>query len=141
MLSRGLQPPSPRPDDEITALPMKDTRDWRIDRAQKHHRDAMNSAVAAPPGEITRQQQVDQYLRMLDPGPGGKYPHADYLPGGRTQIAGMSVNTQSMCADTSAENTTLFKEMTTALGYPPHLSSNPFTERRPNPPHRTFRVA
>lgn len=107
MLSRGLrQPERVQPGKGLYdgyALPTGDGRDLRREAALMRHHAAMSTAAVPSPSaagaHMTRAEKVRQYQEMIEGGPGSKYPHADHVPGGGTQIAGMSVQTASMTAD------------------------------------------
>ena len=57
----------------------------------------------------TREDKIVHFQRLLEE----KYPHADYVNNGGTQIAGMAVHTPSMTAD--SQNPGFFKNASTIL--------------------------
>ena len=86
---------------DSTGLPMPPT-DSRRDAALEKYWQASSALAAAPrkdKGHQTRDEKILSYQHMIEGERGSKYQHADYRPGGGTQIAGTTTQTPTMDAD------------------------------------------
>ena len=134
MLSRGLQPVAARvPEEEARLFSPQRRRVWAQEAVLAKHDEAMRLSFAKTPGHVTREEKIARYQMQLEGERGMKYQHADYLPDGGTQIAGMSTQTPSMTANWHDPAFHVNITQTLNKGAPPMRGSMP--------PHRAFRVA